>query len=110
MMAVHSVASMGTVVTVDVVGPEETRATSRDYARCALDWFARVTACCSRFEPTSELMRLCATSGAPVEVSQMLFEVVQFALAVAADTGGAFDPTVGLAMEDRGFNIEFRTR
>jgi FAD:protein FMN transferase len=30
-------------------------------------------------------------------------------MAVAAETGGAFDPTVGHAMETRGFNREYRT-
>jgi len=34
---------------------------------------------------------------------------VQFALAVAEESGGAFDPTVGHAMEARGFNREYRS-
>ena len=34
---------------------------------------------------------------------------MQFALAVAEESGGAFDPTVGLDMEMRGFNREHRT-
>ena len=37
------------------------------------------------------------------------FESVQFALAVAEESGGAFDPTVGYTMETRGFNREYRT-
>jgi thiamine biosynthesis lipoprotein len=43
-------------------------------------------------------------------VSTILYEAVQFALAVAEESGGAFDPTVGYAMERRGFNEEYRTR
>jgi thiamine biosynthesis lipoprotein len=39
----------------------------------------------------------------------MLFEAVRFAVAVAAESGGAFDPTIGLAMERRGFDREHRT-
>ena len=35
--------------------------------------------------------------------------MVQFALAVAEESGGAFDPTVGHAMETRGFNRNYRT-
>ena len=34
---------------------------------------------------------------------------MQFALAVAEESGGAFDPTVGAAMETRGFNREYRS-
>jgi thiamine biosynthesis lipoprotein len=47
--------------------------------------------------------------GVRVPVSTILFEAVQFALAVAEATEGAFDPTVGYAMESLGFNREYRT-
>ena len=40
----------------------------------------------------------------------MLFEAVRFALCVAEETGGAFDPTIGRRMEARGFNRERSTR
>ena len=39
----------------------------------------------------------------------MLFEAVRFALMVAEERGGAFDPTVGHRMEGRGFNREYHT-
>jgi FAD:protein FMN transferase len=42
-------------------------------------------------------------------VSTILYHAVQFALAVAEESEGAFDPTVGYAMEERGFNREYRT-
>ena len=54
-------------------------------------------------------MRLCARTGEAVPVSPMLFEAVRFALAVADETGGAFDPTVGGAMVARGFDREHRS-
>ena len=38
----------------------------------------------------------------------MLFEGVRFALAVAEETHGAFDPTVGARMEARGFHRDYR--
>jgi thiamine biosynthesis lipoprotein len=38
-----------------------------------------------------------------------LFEAVRFALTVAEESGGAFDPTVGHRMAARGFNREHRT-
>jgi len=47
--------------------------------------------------------------GMPVPASPILFEGVRFALAVADDTDGAFDPTIGHHMETRGFNREDRT-
>jgi len=109
---VHSVSLMGTVVTFQIVGHGADRAerAARDAAvERAIAWFERVTEACSRFEPASELCRLCATVGEPVPVSALLFEPLRFALAVAEESGGAFDPTVGATMERRGFNREFRT-
>lgn len=108
----RSVALMGTVVTIHVVGhePDPQATTHREEAvERAFEWFCRVEECCTRFEPQSEVMQLAAEVGVPVRVSTILFEAVQFALAVAQETGGAFDPTVGYALETRGFNREHRT-
>jgi FAD:protein FMN transferase len=55
------------------------------------------------------VMRLATQVGVRVPVSTILFEAVQFALAVAEESDGAFDPTVGYAMESLGFNREYRT-
>src|SRR5438034_10656632 len=54
-------------------------------------------------------MRLSTQIGVPVPVSPVLYEAVRFALAVAAESGGAFDPTVGYSMEMRGFNRNYST-
>jgi thiamine biosynthesis lipoprotein len=54
-------------------------------------------------------MQLTRHVGLAVGVSDLLFEAVRFALAVAEDTAGAFDPTVGHALETRGFNREHRS-
>ena len=103
---------MGTLVTIEVVAQPEN---SDDAARRAqaieraFAWFHRVEECCTRFDPQSELMQLCAQPGAPVPASPVLYEAVHFALAVAQESGGAFDPTVGQAMEARGFNRDYRT-
>jgi thiamine biosynthesis lipoprotein len=75
----------------------------------ALSWFERVEESCSRFNPNSEVMQLAARVGTPVVASPLLFEAVQFALFVAEASGGAFDPTVGHALEQRGFNRNYRT-
>ena len=99
---------MDTVVSIDIVGdPGPT--VERGAIDRAFGWFSAVESACTRFDPTSELMRLCATIGSPVRVSPILFEVVRFALAVARLTDGAFDPTVGGLMEARGFNRSYRT-
>lgn len=111
----RTVALMGTFVTVHVVGhiagregETETRQSERAVDR-ALDWFYEIEECCTRFEAGSEVMRLATQVGVRVPVSTILFEAAQFALAVAEETDGAFDPTVGYAMESLGFNREHRT-
>jgi thiamine biosynthesis lipoprotein len=95
---------MGTRVTIDVPAGGAEEAIER-----ALAWFRQIEACCTRFNPDSEIMQLAARPGTPVPASPILFEAVQFALAVAEESGGAFDPTVGAGMERRGFNREYST-
>lgn len=95
---------MGTPVAIEVVAAGADEAVARAYA-----WFREIEACCSRFDPSSELRRLADRPGEPVEVSPMLFEAVQFALAVAEETGGAFDPTVGRQMETQGLDRQYST-
>lgn len=108
----HSVALMGTVVTVQVVGhgsnDDERREREAGVAR-AIAWFHQVEGSCTRFDERSEVRQLSAQIGRPVAVSSILFEAVQFARAVAEESGGAFDPTVGHRMEARGFNREYRS-
>jgi thiamine biosynthesis lipoprotein len=103
---------MGTVVTVQVVGhgasPRDQREREAGVRR-ALAWFHEANERCTRFDPRSEVNQLCARVGEPVPVSDLVFEAVRFALVVAEETGGAFDPTVGALMEARGFNREYRS-
>jgi thiamine biosynthesis lipoprotein len=103
---VRTEAVMGTLVTIHVVrpGPEVDAAIDR-----AFGWFHEIEARCTRFSPQSELMQLTAQAGVPVPASAILYEAVRFALMVAEESGGAFDPTVGHRMEARGFNREHRT-
>jgi thiamine biosynthesis lipoprotein len=106
---VQTAALMGTLVTIEAVGPgregERVTAVGR-----AMDWFRRVEEVCNRFDPASELRRLSGRVGEAVPTSPLLFEVVRFALALAEETDGAFDPTVGAAMAARGFDRDYRTR
>jgi thiamine biosynthesis lipoprotein len=95
---------MGTLVTIQVVRPGAEAAIDR-----AFGWFREIEARCSRFDGRSELVQLTARVGESVQASPALFEAVRFALSVAEETSGAFDPTVGGRMERRGFNRDHRT-
>jgi FAD:protein FMN transferase len=94
---------MGTTVTI----------AARDADPAAIDrafgWFQAVEQVCTRFDPDSELCRLTKRPATAVAVSPLLFEAVRFALHVADISGGALDPTLGAAMQRRGFNREHRT-
>lgn len=109
----RTVPLMGTIVTIDVVGPPSSRQSGGAEINDAIDhafaWFHGVEQCCTRFESRSEVMQLALRTGVAVPASAILFQAVQFAVAVAAETNGAFDPTVGYAMETRGFNREYST-
>ena len=109
---VHSRVLMDTVISIQVVGSGVTSADREERpARVdrAIGWFQAIEASCNRFDPTSEMSRLSAHIGSAIPVSPLLFEAVQYALAVAAETDGAFDPTIGARMAARGFNREYRT-
>jgi FAD:protein FMN transferase len=90
---------MGTIVTIHVV--EETPG-AHDAIERAFGWFRDIEARCTRFDAGSELMQLCAGAGEAVQVSPTVFEAVRFAIAVAADTGGAFDPVITKMGRDSG--------
>ncbi|HTE44289.1 MAG TPA: FAD:protein FMN transferase [Gemmatimonadaceae bacterium] len=109
---VHSAALMGTVVSIEVVGhgaTDQQRADRGHAVERAFDWFHHIEALCTRFVATSEVRQLTAHVGKPVAVSAVVYEVVQFAIALAEESGGAFDPTVGHRMETHGFDREYRT-
>jgi FAD:protein FMN transferase len=108
----RTVALMGTFVTIHVVGHGvDSQQTIRreETVERAFEWFRRIEESCTRFEARSELRQLTAQVGIAVPVSAILYEAVQFALGVAEESSGAFDPTVGHAMGNRGFNQEYRT-
>ncbi len=103
---------MDTLVTIQVADreddPQKTAQREESVER-AFEWFRRIEECCTRFDERSELRRLGTQVGIAVPASAILYEAVRFALAVAQESGGAFDPTVGRSMEARGFNREYRT-
>ena len=108
---ITTLAMMGTTVSIQIVGHAGSARARRDRARGterAIEWFRHVESVCTRFEATSELRLLSTQIGIPVYVSDTLFEALRFALAVAEESDGAFDPTVGARMEARGFDREYR--
>lgn len=109
---VHTMSLMGTVVTMQVVGHGAKPGQQRervDAITRAFGWFHHVEAVCSRFDAASELRNLSSHVGEPVVASPLLYHALEFALAVAAESDGAFDPTVGRRMELLGFNHEYRS-
>lgn len=105
-MPIRTEAVMGTLVSIQVVADSPAAPAAIDRA---FGWFYEIESRCTRFRPESELMQLTARAGSAVPVSSVLYEAVRFALSVAEQTAGAFDPTVGRRMESRGFNREHRT-
>ncbi len=108
--AVHRFATvaMDTWVNVQLLS-DHPREQAEASAEHALNWFASVEHVCSRFEPSSEVMRLAHQPERSVPVSTLLREAIAFALGLAQLTDGAFDPTIGAVLEERGFNRNYRT-
>ena len=107
--SVFSAVFMDTVITIEIVKAQPDDACHERVSR-AFGWFDHVEQRCSRFDESSELSTLFrARTGAPVSVSPLLFQLIEFALAVSQASGGAFDPTVGQAMAARGYNRNYRT-
>src|SRR5713101_667088 len=101
-------ASMDTWVNIQVVSDQSREAIEPAVQR-ALAWFEAVERICTRFDPTSEVMQLIQRVGRRVHVSTLLFEVIAFAMDLAEQTDGAFDPTIGATLEDLGFATNYRT-
>lgn len=97
---IRTEAVMGTVVSIEVDAPDAA-------VTKAFQWFREIEASCSRFDDASELRQLKA--GVATAASPILFEAVRFALLVARETDGAFDPTIGSRMAARGFNRHYVT-
>lgn len=61
----------------------------------------------SRFRTNSELNRVNARAGSPVLVSELFARAVSVALDAAAETQGLIDPTLGRAIEEAGYTVDF---
>jgi FAD:protein FMN transferase len=100
---------MDTVVDIQVVNRHSNKEIEPAIDR-AFEAFRKVEHACSRFSLDSELMEACRQIKTPVKISPLLFQPLKFALEVANQTNGLFDPTVGKAMEELGFNQHYLTK
>ena len=65
---------------------------------------ADVDRACSRFRPDSELLTLARDSDGWSELSPMLADLLDHALAAALQSGGSVDPTIGATLVDLGYD------
>jgi thiamine biosynthesis lipoprotein len=99
----RSFRAIGTTATVVVLSPTKIER-AESILRSEIE---AIDLACSRFRSDSELEHLHRRSGNVVEVSPLLFEALDVAVAVARRTGGAVDPTVGNAMSLLGYDRDF---
>ena len=59
----------------------------------------------SRFKETSELHRLNTSAGVPQKVSIEMFQVLKKCVALAKETDGVFDPSVGSILASYGYGL-----
>jgi len=85
---------MGTLVRITLFAPDSE--TARKGFAAAFERIRRLDETLSDYNPSSELMRL--RSGPPAPVSEDLFRVLGTAQALARETQGAFDVTLGAAI------------
>jgi thiamine biosynthesis lipoprotein ApbE len=72
------------------------------------DELAAIDRACSRFRSDSELALVNARAGRRVRAGPLLIEALEVALRAAELTGGAVDPTVGLALELAGYDRDWQ--
>ena len=99
---------MGTTVNITLVGQEADDVVQAAFER-AFGAMGFVERTCSRFDENSALRELCRHPLEPVRVPDILFETLRVALELSELTDGAFDPTVGAALENSGFNRHYLT-
>lgn len=95
--------AIGTTARVVVTSPEQLFAARQ----IVVEELEALDLACSRFRPDSEIARLAAHSGSWTPVSALLAEVLECALAVARDTDGDVDPTMGTDLSRLGYDRDF---
>lgn len=95
--------AIGTTIEVVVDEPDALEQAT-DLVRAQV---AALDAAASRFREDSELSKLNASTGRPVQVSWPLFVAIEESLQAAQITDGIVDPTIGHALELCGYDRDF---
>jgi thiamine biosynthesis lipoprotein len=93
--------ALGTVVSLRFPEVDASDATLGECVGEALAWIEAVECACSRFDPTSEVVRLAQRPGEWIPVSPILVGALDMALRLAVITDGAFDPSIGARLARR---------
>ena len=96
--------ALGTSVVLRVTDPAAL-AHARAQVERELDAIDRA---CSRFRADSELSRVNASDGRPVQIGELLMEALELAVHAGELTCGDVDPTVGRALELTGYDRDWR--
>lgn len=99
----HVFHAMGIPIHITTVGlsPED----SLKAIKKAEDVFHEYDVRFSRFKPESELMALNGSNGTWHKVGVEMFQVIKRCVALAAETDGAFDPSVGGILASYGYGL-----
>ncbi len=95
--------SMGIAVHCTLVGISEKDAEQR--VAIAEKIFTEYDQRFSRFNETSELSRLNSSNGKPQKVSIAMYQILKKCVALAEETNGAFDPSVGGILASFGYGL-----
>jgi thiamine biosynthesis lipoprotein len=96
----HRFAHQAMATTFEVIIQYEDRSYAQQAARAAFDEVDRLEGHLSRFLETSDVTRINhLPAGEPVQLSLDTFECLRISAEISADTGGAFDVTVGFLVD-----------
>jgi len=95
--------ALGSTAVVRVTDPEALD----DAVALVTAELARFDAACSRFREDSELSMLNARAGRAFDAGPLLLDAIELALRGARLTDGALDPTIGVALEEAGYDRDF---
>jgi thiamine biosynthesis lipoprotein len=97
---VHRFAHQAMATTFEVVIQHEERTYAQQAARAAFDEVDRIEGYLSRFLETSDVTRINhLPAGQPAQLSLDAFECLKVSAQISAETGGAFDVTVGFLVD-----------
>ncbi|EFH89964.1 FAD:protein FMN transferase [Ktedonobacter racemifer] len=99
---------MGTKVSIQLAVPSEQRAAAESALCESFAWLTEVEAHLTRFNASSELMRLNRHTGKPFDASWILLDCLSVALEAAERTDGLYDPALLPHLEAIGYDRDFK--